>query len=287
MDNRKTDRKPTMAASAAAPSITLVGCGKMGTALLRGWLSSGFARRIDVIEPQGLPPELFGTGLVCHRNAEDYIAAGAKSRFFVMAVKPQIMDEVCATLKPAVHPEALILSIAAGQPIAAFERRFGAAQPVVRAMPNTPAAIGKGMTVATANAHVTADQKTLANRALQATGLIEWTEDEGLLDAVTAVSGSGPAYVFLLIEALAAAGMKAGLPETMAMKLARQTIVGAGALTQHEKDNDAATLRKNVTSPGGTTEAALKVLMRPENGLEALMTEAVAAATERGRALRG
>jgi pyrroline-5-carboxylate reductase len=286
MDNRKPDRKAPMSASPAAPSLTLVGCGKMGTAMLRGWLSSGLARRIDVIEPNGLPPELFGAGLTCHRSVEDYIAAGVTSRFFVMAVKPQVMDDVCAALKPAVHADALILSIAAGQTIAAYEGRFGATQPVIRTMPNTPASIGKGMTVAIANKNITPGQKALADRALQATGLVEWTDDESLLDAVTAVSGSGPAYVFLMIEALAAAGMKAGLPDAMAVKLARQTIIGAGALTQHEKDTDAATLRKNVTSPGGTTEAALKILMR-NDGLEALMTEAVAAATKRSRELSG
>jgi pyrroline-5-carboxylate reductase len=259
----------------------------MGTAMLRGWLSSGLARHIDVIEPNGLPSELSGAGVQCYRSVADYIAAGVQTRFFVMAVKPQVMDDICAALKPAVHPQAMILSIAAGQAVAAFERRFGAAQPIIRTMPNIPASIGKGMAVAVANAHVTAEQKALADRALQATGLVEWTDDETLLDAVTAVSGSGPAYVFLMIEALAAAGVKAGLPEAMAMKLARQTIVGAGALVQHERGIDAATLRKNVTSPGGTTEAALKILMREDDGLEALITEGVAAATARSRALRG
>ena len=266
-------------------TIALVGCGKMGAALLRGWVKANIARNIDVIEPNGLPQEFADRSIVCHSTPEDYIRSGQKADILVMAVKPQIMNDVCDSLKPAVGPEALILSIAAGQRIAVFERHFGASQPVIRTMPNTPAAIGRGITVAVANAHVTDAQKRQADRMLQATGLVEWIGDEALLDAVTALSGSGPAYVFLLIEALAKAGTRAGLPADMSVRLARQTVIGAAALAEADGGTDAATLRQNVTSPGGTTEAALRVLMR-ENGLEALMIEAVKAATDKSRALR-
>jgi pyrroline-5-carboxylate reductase len=266
--------------------IVLIGCGKMGGALLRGWLKAGIAGRIDVIEPHTQPDFLQTSNIVWHTSPQSFMDQSLTPDLFVMAVKPQTMEEVCRSLAPAVSPETLILSIAAGQTISSFERRFGARQPIIRTMPNTPASIGKGVTVAVANARVTDVQKRQAELALQSTGMLEWTDDESLLDAVTAVSGSGPAYVFLLIEAMAKAGERAGLAPDLAMKLARQTVIGAAALAEHDGDTDSATLRKNVTSPGGTTAAALAVLMG-DQGLESLMTKAVLAATDRSRELNG
>lgn len=260
-------------------TITLLGCGKMGSALLRGWLASGMNAVFHVVEPHGLPQEFTKVSSIHHHNeAKDAPA----SDVYILAVKPQVMDEACRAVNAP--KDSLILSIAAGQTIAGFEKRFGAAQPIIRTMPNTPAAIGKGITVAVANAFVTPEQKDIATQLLRAAGRVEWLDDEALMDAVTAVSGSGPAYVFLMIEVLGAAGEKAGLPKDLAMTLARQTVIGAAALAEVDRDTDAAILRKNVTSPGGTTEAALKVLMRSD-GLQALMNEAVLTAERRGKAL--
>jgi pyrroline-5-carboxylate reductase len=177
------------------------------------------------------------------------------------------------------------VSIMAGQTLATLSGLLPPGAAIVRAMPNTPAAIGRGITVAVANAQVSAAQRTLAHRLLAAIGAVEWVADEALMDAVTAVSGSGPAYVFLLAEAMAAAGVAAGLPAELAARLARETVAGSGELL-HRSELDPAILRQNVTSPGGTTAAALEVLMSPQ-GLAVLMQEAVAAATRRSRELAG
>jgi pyrroline-5-carboxylate reductase len=260
------------------PHIALIGCGKMGSAMLRGWLARDIPAHVDVLDPaaERIP------GPVTFQS----IGAQVRGDIFVLAVKPQIMDEVCASIALALKPGTPVLSIAAGQTLASFERRFGPRQPVIRAMPNTPAAIGKGITVAVANRNVTDAHRQQVQPLLEAIGLVEWIGDEAQLDAVTAVSGSGPAYVFLLIEALAQAGEKAGLPPALSMRLARQTVTGAAALAEADAGTDAATLRKNVTSPGGTTEAALKVLM--ESGeMQDLFDRAVAAATKRSRELGG
>jgi len=211
------------------------------------------------------------------RLAQDFVAV------VLLAVKPQQMDAVMAALAPLVGGRTLFLSIAAGKTIGYFQGHLGAAAAIVRAMPNTPAAVGRGMTVLAANAEVTPRQKEIGGALLAAVGGIDWVEDEALLDAVTAVSGGGPAYVFLLIETLARAGVEAGLPEELAMRIARGTVAGAGELVARS-DAPAATLRANVTSPGGTTLEALKVLMA-EDGLQPLMTRAIAAATRRSREL--
>jgi pyrroline-5-carboxylate reductase len=179
----------------------------------------------------------------------------------------------------------LALSIMAGRTLGNLQAALAPGTAIVRAMPNTPAAIGRGITVACPNAQVTARQRKQATGLLAAIGSVEWVKDERLIDAVTAVSGSGPAYVFLLAEAMAQAGCAAGLPAALATKLARETVAGAGELL-HRSPLDAATLRQNVTSPGGTTAAALEVLMGPA-GFEALLTEAIAAATRRSRELAG
>ena len=203
----------------------------------------------------------------------------------MVAVKPQIAPAIMPTVAALVRPDTVVVSIMAGRTIAFLAGGLPAGAAIVRAMPNTPAAIGRGITVAVPNAHVTAAQRQLADLLLAANGVVEWIDDEALMDAVTAVSGSGPAYVFLLAESLARAGMKAGLPAALADRLARATVAGSGELL-HRSELPAATLRHNVTSPGGTTAAALDVLMAPD-GLDALMERAVAAATRRGRELAG
>jgi pyrroline-5-carboxylate reductase len=265
----------------APAALTLVGCGRMGGALLQIWLEAFAQTRFHVIEPAGLPAAFQNNKNVTH-------AAGATAQIrgsdiIVLAVKPQIMASACAALKPHLDVTTLVLSIAAGQSLENFSKMLGAEQPVIRAMPNTPAAIGKGMTVAVAGKNVTAAGRKTAHALLMQTGAVHWAEDESLLDAVTALSGSGPAYVFYLIEVLASAGAKAGLEPGMAMALARQTVIGAAALAEQAPQTQAATLRENVTSPGGTTAAALEILMNGE--LEDLFARALAAAKKRGAAL--
>lgn len=260
--------------------IALIGCGKMGGAMLRGWQSAGILKHAHVLDPAGAPA---GKDVTHYKDAIAFTKAKPDAKIFVLAVKPQVMDDTCKSIAPVVPADALIISIAAGQTIASFEKRFNPKQPIVRSMPNLPASIGKGITVAVANKNVSAAQKKYADAVLHAGGMVEWVEDEKLLDPVTALSGSGPAYVFLLIEAMAEAGAKAGLSADLAMQLARQTVIGAGALA--EADSTAATtLRKNVTSPGGTTEAALKVLMDTSE-FQNLLNKAISAASARAREL--
>jgi pyrroline-5-carboxylate reductase len=270
----------------STPKLALIGCGKMGSALLRGWLADSARDKVIVLDPAGLPPELESLPAISYfKNTSEFVKAATaeKPDVFILAVKPQVMEAACKSIAPAVSREALVLSIAAGQTVSSFEKRFASAQPVIRAMPNTPAAIGKGITVAVAGKNVSAAQKQVAAEILQTTGAVEWIEDEKLLDAVTALSGSGPAYVFLLIDILASAGVQTGLPADLAAKLARETVIGSAALAESEPGINAAQLRKNVTSPGGTTEAALKVLMNGQ--LQEIFDEALAAATSRGREL--
>jgi pyrroline-5-carboxylate reductase len=270
--------------SQKAGTLILVGCGQMGSAMLRGWLARSAAERFYVVEPAGAPPALAGAaGVEFHRSADDLPPALAPDAV-VFAVKPQLIDEVLPAYRRWVRPETLFLSIAAGTTIAGIARHLGGAA-VVRCMPNTPAAIGRAITVACPNSRVNAAQRRLCDALLAAIGDSTWVEDEALMDAVTAVSGSGPAYVFLLAESLARAGAAAGLPADLAARLARATVAGAGELL-HRSSLDAATLRQNVTSPGGTTAAALDVLMRPD-GLDPVMNRAIAAATRRSRELAG
>jgi pyrroline-5-carboxylate reductase len=259
-------------------TIALAGAGKMGGAMLAGWLAQGLdPGRVVVIEPS---PSAEISALVAKGITLNPIAARAADTL-VVAVKPQMFREADAILKSLVGDSTLVVSIMAGTTIAVLQKVCGGA--VVRAMPNTPAAIGRGITVAVAAGNVSAAQRATADALLRATGSVEWVADEGLMDAVTAVSGSGPAYVFLLAEELARAGVAAGLPEALATKLARETVAGSGELL-HRSELASATLRQNVTSPGGTTAAALNVLMG-EGGLQQLMEHAVAAATARSREL--
>jgi pyrroline-5-carboxylate reductase len=261
-------------------TVALAGAGRMGGALLLGWLTGGLdAGRIFVIEPH--PSDEIN--LVAKRGIRLNAAAQEIGTVdtLVVAVKPQSFREAGASLKQVIGPSTLVVSIMAGMTIASIAEVCGGA--VVRAMPNTPAAIGRGITVAVAADNVSAEQRVVANTLLRATGAVEWTDDEKLMDAVTAVSGSGPAYVFLLAEELARAGIEAGLPAELATRLARQTVAGSGELLQRS-EMPAATLRQNVTSPGGTTAAALEVLMGSD-GLQQLLTRAVAAATRRSKEL--
>ena len=259
--------------------LLLVGCGKMGQALLARWQTLKLYQDIYVIEPAAIAAD------VPHVQQLGDLPGSFKPDVIIFAVKPQILPDVIGKYKHYTDNGAMVLSIAAGKPIRFFTDALGDHAAIVRAMPNTPAAIGHGMTVAAANDAVTDAQKDYAEKLLSAVGKFLWAEDEQLLDPVTAVSGSGPAYIFLLIEAMAAAGAKLGLPEDMAMTLARQTVIGAAALAGDSKDTPAATLRENVTSPGGTTAAALAVLMRDENGMQKLFDEALAAATKRAAEL--
>jgi pyrroline-5-carboxylate reductase len=267
-------------------TLLLVGAGKMGGALLSGWLENGLAPgNIVVVDPA--PSEEIRTlaserGIRLESTAPRLQPSPA---VIVMAVKPQAMDGVLASMTGVANARTLVVSIAAGRPISSFERHLPAGTPVIRTMPNTPAAIGRGITVCVANTHADTVERALCDALLSAVGEVGWVEDEALIDAVTAVSGSGPAYVFLLAECLAAAGVEAGLAPELAMRLARATISGSGELLR-QSDLEAAVLRRNVTSPGGTTAAALEVLMGP-GGLQQLMTKAVVAAANRGRELAG
>lgn len=269
----------------AGASLLLVGCGKMGGAMLDGWLASGIASRVVVIERVGLPDALAGNPLVAAATGPDDLPGGFVPDVVVLAVKPQVMDEALPAYRALARPGTVFLSIAAGKTIASFETALGDGAAVVRSMPNTPAAIGRGVTVAVPNARVSADQTALCDALLRSVGDVAWIDDEALLDPVTAVSGSGPAYVFLLVEALAKAGEASGLPADLAMRLARATVSGAGELL-NRSPQAAADLRKAVTSPNGTTQAALDVLMA-EDGLQPLLTAAVAAATRRSKELAG
>lgn len=270
--------------TAEKPVLALIGCGKMGGAMLRGWIDHNAASDIFVLDPAELPGDINQNKITHFKSPGEFKARAAEIDIAVIAVKPQILDNVCLSLKELIPGRSLIISIAAGKPLAAFEKIFGNSQPVIRAMPNTPAAIGCGITVMTPNAHVTNRQKEQAEALLSAVGKTEWLEEENMMDAVTAVSGSGPAYLFLFMELLAEAGQKAGLEEELAVNLARETVIGAAALAAQESRLSAETLRKNVTSPGGTTEAALSVLLE-NNNLESLLTRAVVKATARGKEL--
>lgn len=275
--------------------LVLVGCGNMGRALATGWLAAGLApTALVVVDPVAdqdcLPKGAEGEGVYFTETADDLVGR-IQPRALVLAVKPQMMNEVLPALNTITDGETLVVSVAAGVTLAQLQRGLkdetdGTAK-CVRAMPNTPAAVGAGITGLVAGAGVYDADKELATHLMQAAGKTLWLEDEALMDAVTGVSGSGPAYVFHMVEALAAAGHAAGLDAEDATILARQTIIGAAHLMEAEPDVEAGTLRTRVTSPGGTTAAALEVLMAKKDGLTGLMTRAVAAAKKRGTELAG
>jgi len=264
------------------PPLLLVGCGRMGSAMLSGWRERGLAPSFAV-DPAPDASRMAGPDLTVVADAS-IIPADFFPAAVVLAVKPQSAAEA---LPPHARfaGKAVFLSIMAGRTISGIGTLLGGEAAIVRAMPNTPAAVRQGVTVACAGAGVSVAQRTLCERLLQAIGVVAWAEDEALLDPVTAVSGSGPAYVFLLAELLERAAVEQGIPPEMARLLARQTVAGSGALLASGSE-DAASLRRAVTSPGGTTEAALKVLMAPD-AWPATLSKAVAAATDRSRDLAG
>ena len=263
--------------------LLLVGAGKMGGALLAGWLRQGLdPASVYVQDPTPAPDAaalMASHGIRVRHQAK----LPAPPAVIVLAVKPQIIDEVLPTLAASVGPSTVVLSIAAGRTLSNLASRLPLETPIVRAMPNTPAAIGQGMTVACASGEVTRDQALCCNMLLEAVGEVIWIGDESLLDAVTAVSGSGPAYVFLLAECLAEAGVAVGLEPELASRLARATLAGAGEFLRRS-DLSPMELRQNVTSPKGTTAAALEELMG-NDGLADLLKRAVAAAAKRSREL--
>lgn len=273
----------TPAAAPESPALLLVGCGKMGGALLAGWRERGLASRVFVVEPGAAAAAFAGESGIALLTEAAALPADFRPAVVVLAVKPQGMPDVLPPYRRFAAEGALFLSIAAGKTLGFFARALGEEAAVVRAMPNTPAAIGRGIAVACANRHVRPEQRRIAEALLAAVGDVAWVEDESLIDAVTAVSGSGPAYVFLLIECLAKAGVAAGLPEDLAARLARATVAGSGELARLSVES-AAKLRENVTSPGGTTRAALDVLMAAD-GLEPMLRRAVLAAAKRSREL--
>lgn len=264
--------------------VVLVGAGKMGGAMLSGWLNKGTpGNHFAIISPRP-SDELLALcedkGAPCLLSVPDDLTPSV----VIVAVKPQKMEQVLPTLVPLAKANPVFVSVAAGTSIATFENIFGRDAALVRAMPNTPAQVGRGITIGYATTHVSAAQKEAVADLLAVTGAFDWVEAEALIDAVTGVSGSGPAYLFYMVEAMAAAGIEAGLAPDLAMKLARATVEGAGELL-YQSDLDAATLRQNVTSPGGTTAAALNVLMAEDDGLGPLMTKAIGAAKKRAEEL--
>ncbi|MBI1202112.1 MAG: pyrroline-5-carboxylate reductase [Rhodopseudomonas sp.] len=280
----KTRSQKTLAKFAGG--LVLLGAGKMGQAMLDGWLARGLKPKQTIaIDPKPAKEikALARRGVVLNPKAGPKAKADATA--IVIAVKPQTAPDAVPPLGLYVGRSTLVVSIMAGRTLSFLEKALPPGTAIVRAMPNTPAAISRGITVAVANAKVSARQRKLATELLSAVGSVEWVKDEALIDAVTALSGSGPAYVFLLAEAMTKAGIAAGLPPALAERLARETVAGSGELL-HRSSLDAATLRQNVTSPGGTTAAALDVLMGPK-GFDSLLTHAIAAATRRSRELAG
>lgn len=276
--------KASSSAFVISDPIILIGAGNMGGAMLTGWLKSGVSgSSVIVVDPK---PSDAMLKLIADAGARHSIGvpADTKAGVLFVAVKPQVMEAVLPAFKSTVGPNSIVVSIAAGKTLAFLEKHLGEAA-MVRAMPNTPAMIGRGVTGAFANSRVAAPQRELVHNLLKVSGPVEWVPEEADIDAVTAVSGSGPAYVFYLVECMAEAGRKLGLQADLAMRLARETVAGAGELL-HQSPDDASRLRQNVTSPGGTTAAALAILMA-EAGMQPLFDEALEAARKRAQELAG
>lgn len=274
----------TQSLSSSEP-LVLVGAGKMGGAMLSGWLDQGLdPGAVVVVDPK--PSDALVADLA-ERGVRLVTAApeGLVARVMLVAVKPQVLDGVLPPLAGLVGPKTVVVSVVAGKTIATFAAALGA-RAVVRTIPNTPAQVGRGITACVASPAVAEADRALVTRLLATIGEVEWVDDERLIDLVTAVSGSGPAYVFHMVEALAAAGAAVGLPADLAARLARATVEGAGELLWQSPETPE-TLRRNVTSPGGTTAAALAVLMAEDRGMTPLLTEAVAAAAKRSKELAG
>lgn len=266
-------------------TLVLVGAGKMGGAMLEGWLAMGLdPQGVTVLDPR--PSNEMAALCAARGIALNPAAPAPAPEVLILATKPQTLDDAAPAVNRLLVPETLVVSILAGKTVADLRARLPAARAVVRAMPNLPASIGRGATGAAASPEVTELQRHMADALLGANGIVEWVSSEDLIDAVTAVSGSGPAYVFHLVECLAEAGVAAGLPRDLSERLARQTVTGAGELL-HQSDLAPSTLRQNVTSPGGTTAAALSILMAESGGLKDLMRNAVVAAKQRAVELAG
>lgn len=263
--------------------VVLVGAGNMGGAMLSGWLKNGVpGASVTVIDPG--PSDAMQTMIAEAGSLSVPVPpAGLVADVLFLAIKPQMMADVLPGLKSLVGPSTVVVSVAAGTTLAVMREHLGDAG-MVRAMPNTPAMVGRGITGAYANDRVSDDQRDLVDRLLKVSGPVEWVNSEADINAVTAVSGSGPAYVFYLVECMAEAGRKAGLQADLAMRLARETVAGAGELL-HQSRDDASRLRQNVTSPGGTTAAALSVLMDPQSGLQPVFDQAIEAARQRAEEL--
>jgi len=266
--------------------LVLIGAGKMGTAMLQGWLDAGVAGEQVVIFDPAPPPEtmaVIAQHSISHNPALDSVD-GVEA--ILVAVKPQMVDEVLPAVADLAKDDPLVVSVVAGKTIAAFRQHFGDTTPIIRTIPNTPAAVGRGITAMAASDGVSAKQSELATALLASLGEVVTVADEALIDACTAISGSGPAYIFYMTECMTAAAMKLGLPADIAEQLARATVAGAGELMR-ATGTPAGTLRENVTSPKGTTHAALQVLMADEDGMKQLMIRATAEAEKRSRELAG
>ena len=280
---------PDLTSIGLAPDspLLLIGCGKMGSALLDGWLRNGLpGAAITIVEPSpadALRDTAAAEGIELLSGADQVTRTPGA---VLAAIKPQMMAQIMPGMAERFGAAPLYVSIAAGTPVRFFENTVGTGARVIRVMPNTPSAVGKGASALIANAAATADDRAQATALMEAVGSAVWLEHESQMDAVTGVSGSGPAYVFHMIEALAAAGEAEGLSAELALALARQTVFGAAALAE-ASDEDAAQLRRNVTSPGGTTAAGLDVLANQTGGLTDLMQRTVAAAAARSRELAG
>jgi pyrroline-5-carboxylate reductase len=265
-------------------AIVLVGAGNMGGAMLSGWLKNGVPGASVVVVDPGPSAQMMEIIKAAGATHVTAAPSGLTAGVLFLAVKPQVMEAVLPLVKNAVGAATVVVSVAAGKTLGFLEKHLGEAA-MVRAMPNTPAMVGRGVTGAFANARVTQAQRDHVHALLRVSGPVEWVPDEADIDAVTALSGSGPAYVFYLVECMAEAGRKLGLQADLAMRLARETVAGAGELL-HQSPDDASRLRQNVTSPGGTTAAALSVLMA-EDGMQPLFDKALAAARKRAEELAG
>jgi pyrroline-5-carboxylate reductase len=274
-----------MSAEFSVSNLWMVGFGQMGRALYQGWVTADLPiAYISLIDPTTSPDA--ASLRTVDRLYADIPESSSKPDILIFAIKPQMAATIIPLYRDVIHPNTLILSIMAGITTDMIADLLGnPTQPIIRTMPNTPAMIGQGMMVSVANPHVSDAQRTSADYLWQAAGHSAWVDHEDAMHAVTALSGSGPAYVFALIEAMEAAGERAGLPTELSAHLARQTVIGSAALAASQSTNTPEQLRRNVTSPGGTTEAGLEVLLRPENGLQELLRQTLAAAAQRSRDL--
>lgn len=262
-------------------SLTLLGCGQMGSAMLRLWMERDLLSDIHVIDPAPLPPFFANSPLIRYTSSyEDKGGASIDSDVFMIAVKPQILEDALTPVLPYIPEACCVISIAAGKELATLSSLLGETHPVVRVMPNTPCSIGKGASASIANSAVSSLQHQRIDCLLQALGSLYWVKDESLMNKIAALSGSGPAYIFYLIEVLSKAGESLGISKDIAGALARQTVIGSAALAEKNEDVPASVLRKNVTSPGGSTQEALNILM--DGRLESLFCDALYSAKKRG-----